>query len=271
MAIIKQNVNAYESGEVYLARLQNEVNREFGVLFTLLSSYWKSNVDGPNYARNLKAISICLSQIKIALDDVLADNKFSATRTEYLYQVVTNLLFPESAPNLESTDDDFRSFLVSIISVYFKGSTPEAIQEGIELLTSGTVRISEDIQSLSKSAYGYDISNEFTFTVDIYLNEESGVNTILSDHNIRILLSVIKPAHTLYRLKYILRDEYEGNRTTFEVGSPFEPNKVLDKPIVSTDQYRYADFRRFSLGVFGIDPFGAKQNHAVVDELHVAP
>jgi len=269
MAIIKYNQNAYESGEYYLARLQDEVNRNFTVLLNLLSSYWKSTVDGPNYARSMKAMAIALSQIRLALNDIYDDNQWSNTRGEFVEQVVRSMAFPDGAPNLERSDVEFRAFLVSVIKLYFKGSIPQAITGALELLTNSTVVVRECFLEARKPNSGYDISDQFTFEIDVYLANPAAYNVNMSDRNVRILLGIMRPAHTLYRLRNIVQDEYTGNIGFPSSGTnPPHAVKVLESPTYDSSTGMYEDFRKFSLGVSGIDTLGAKSSVAVVGESH---
>lgn len=266
MAIIRVNSNDYESGEVYLSKLSAEVEKEFIILRSLLSSYWKSKVDGPIYARNLKAVAISLSQIKLALDEIFSDNQYSITRTEFIYQVVTNLVFPFESPDLGTNDDDFRSFLQQVILFYFKGSVPSSIEEGIKLLTSSDVKIIEAYEAARKKGSGYDISDQFTFAIDVILTDRNQYNTMMLDRNIRILMSVLRPAHTLYKTKYILKDEYLGQSKPPITGTPARPHKVIDSYFADVSSKTYEDFRKFILGVKDIDVDGFKTSVRVNNE-----
>jgi hypothetical protein len=51
-------------------------------------------------------------------------------------------------------------------------------------------------------------------------------------------------------------------------GRPYQPSKVLDEPSSTLSQYSYEDFRKFSLGVRGVDERGAKVSHPVTAEDH---
>jgi hypothetical protein len=270
MAIVKLNANAYESGEAYLSSLQDEVERNFAILLSLLSSYWKSTVDGPNYARSIKAMATAISQIRVSLGDVFNDSEYAATRGEFINQVVTSLVFPKEAPDLDSSDIDFRHFLVSVIPLYFRGSVPSSIRDGVELLTKGKVVVYAMYEEARKPGSGFDISDEFSFGVDVLLDSPGQTNMFLSDRNVRILLQIIRPAHTLYRLRFILRDEYLGHQTKPVQGHPYQPNKVLDAPAADLANYSYDDFRKFVLGVKDVDPYGFKTPKYVTAENHDA-
>lgn len=266
MAIIKlppSQDNAYNSGETYLNRLANETATNFAVFRGLLSSYFTSTIDGPNYLREMKAMAISLSQIRLALADVQSDISYNATRTEFLYQVLTSMLFPNEAPNPDLADLDFEAFLNQIITIYFMGTTPLAMQQAVQLLVGGmNVNVVENFIEARKGYTGEDISDEFTFDVNVELESPGSIDTFLADKNIRILLGIIRPAHTLYRLKFILNDSYVGNI------SVIQPNKVVDDFKMHLSNYGYEDFRKFVDGINGVDDLGMKRFISVVGEVH---
>lgn len=264
MAIIRVNFNAFEAGEEYLTRLDAEASRSFKILLSLLSSYWQSSIDGPNYARELKAMALSLARIRLALDDAHLDQSYATTRTEFLYQVLTSALFPgpDGAPDLESTDVDFRDFLNEVVRVYFAGSVPHSVQKAVELVTGGTVTVRENFLEARKPGSGFDISDEFGLSVDVVLPFPGSIDVFLADRNVRILLAIIRPAHTLYRVKYVLRDSYVGRR------APSHAGKVSDSFQFTLSNYSYEDFRKFVEGVDGIDEGGFKKAVAVSGEDH---
>lgn len=263
MPIVRMNFNAYEAGEEYLVRVHDEADRNFKILLALLSSYWQSTVDGPNYARHLKAMAMALAQLRVGLEDLQTDGSFETTRAEFLHQTVTSLLFPGESPDLQSTDVDFRQFLVKVVAIYFAGSTPESIQRAVEAVTSGTVTVHEPHQDRRRGA-ARDPADDFVVDVDVVLPQSGPVDTMLADRNVRILLSLVRPGHVLFRAKYILQDAYVG---AMSVG---QPQKVLDSPRWDLSDYSYEDFRKFVGGVAGVDPLGSKVSVPVVGEDHSA-
>lgn len=266
MAIIRVNQGLFESGEEYEARLLSAANEEFQILLRLLSSYWQSTIDGPNYTRELKAMAIALARIRMALGDIQNDTYYIATRTEFLYQVVTSVIFPnpqtDGIPDLHKTDVDFRTFLQNIITLYFQGSIPDSMRKAVELITGGTVVVRQAYEEARRAGSGYDISDEFGFEVDVILTSPGSIDVFLADRNIRILLNIIRPAHTLYRIKYILRDAYMGQRTKTI------SEQVVDSFTFDLSSYEYEDFRKFFSGVCGPDPGGIKLPVNVVAEDH---
>jgi hypothetical protein len=264
MALVRINFNTVEEGEEYLSRLNDEANRNFQVFLALLSSYWQSTIDGPNYAREIKAMSIAMARIRLALDDVRSDTYYTSLRTDFLYQNLTSVLFPQAAgaPDPQLADVDFRTFLQQIISIYFAGSVPESIQKSVELFVNGTVIVKENFLESRMPASGLDISDEFGFSIDVILASPGATDVFLAQQNIRILLNIIRPAHTLYRLRFILQDIYTGQQ------GPFQPNKVVDSFTFDLSNYSYEDFRKFVEGVDRIDLLGTKKAVLVTGEDH---
>jgi hypothetical protein len=272
MPVIRYNLNTFASGEEYLNRLQSEADRSFRILLSLLSSYFSSTVDGPNYARELKSVALELSRLRLTLEDMQQDVNYITTRTEFLYQVATSMLFPqlEGAPNLAKTDEDFRQFLINMVSIFFGGSVPTSIRDAVELLTGGRVIVHEHFLDARRPGSGYDMSDEFGFTVDVLLDSPTQVDTLLADKNIRIVLAVIRPVHTLYRVRYVLQDFYRGNLPqTNNSSSESRADKVGDAFSAEVSRYGYEDFRRFVEGIEGVDLFGSKRAVSVVDEPHM--
>ena len=260
MAIVRMNFNAYEAGEEYTVRLHDEADRNFKILLALLSAYWQTTIDGPNYARHLKAMALALAQVRLGLEDLQTDGSFGSTRGEFLHQTVTSLLFPGESPDLQSTDVDFRQFLVKVVEVYFAGSTPAALKKAVELVTSGTVTVGEPHVDRRSGAVR-DPADDFTADVDVVL-PSTAIDTMLADRNVRILLSLVRPGHILYRIKYVLQASYVGAMT------PSRPDKVQDSARWDLSDYAYEDFRKFVEGVEGVDPLGSKKSSSVLAEDH---
>ncbi len=281
MAIVRVNQNVFESGEEWNNRLLTETTREFTIYLSLLSSYWTSTIQGPNYTLEIQAMSKALSQIRLALSDIQNDYYFSATRGEFLYQTLTAILFPTigsiqalGAPTIDQSDIEFRTFLQQIVAIYFKGSVLESIQKAVELVTGGTVTVTENFVEARTPGSGYDISDEFGFAIDVILPSPSVtgpalIDPFLSDFNINLLLRIIRPAHTLYQLKYILQDAYIGQQQPIgSNGVSPQPNQVVDTFTFALSNYGYEDVRKFTSGVARIDPLGSKVAQSVVGEDH---
>lgn len=271
MAIVRVNFDTYDDGEQYRSRLIDEANRIFQVFLSMLSSYWQSTIDGPNYAREIKAMSIELARVRLALDDVRMDTRYSATRTEFLYQVLSSVMFPSEPgiPDPGLYDRDLKQLLLNILDIYFKGSVPASMKAAAELFVKNAeVRVMEAFLEARKPGSGYDISDQFGFQIDVLFGSLAGTDVILSDRMIRILLDIIRPAHTLLRIKYVLQDEWPGQGDP----DPLQDNlaKIADSFRFLLYNYGYEDFRRHVGGVYGVDELGFKRSKSVVGESHSA-
>ena len=254
--------NVFENGEEYKLRLETEAQANLKTFLALLSSYWQSNIEGPNYTRELKAVSIALARLRLALEDIRTDTFFNQTRADFLYQTVTQVLFPNGAPNTKLGDVEFRDFLLQIISIYFQGCIPLSMKQAVELFTGPGSIIKENFRESLNPASGLDISDQFGFSFDILLESPGSIDTILADQNIRLVLGIIRPAHTLYKIKYILQDTYVGQQ------NQGDSSKVLDQLSFALSDYGYEDFRRFFGGVDRIDLLGVQRAISVVGEDH---
>jgi hypothetical protein len=267
MTLIRVSRNPSDKGEDYFLQLVQETEKNFKVLLSLLSSYWQSRVDGPNYARELKSVAFELSRIRLALENIQIDNDFKSTRTDFLYQTITSMVFPyqSGSPNLGKSDLDFKEFLIEIIKLYFKGSTPDSIKKAIEIISGKSVIIRENFLEARKEGSGFDISDQFGFSIEIDINSPSELDVFLTSDNIKIVLDLLRPAHTLYNLKYILNDVYPDKNIT----SSSDKEKMTDAFSSELENYHYDDFRKFYGGLFKIDFLGTKKSINITGESHI--
>lgn len=260
------NFNAYEGGEEWLTRVSEESDRNFRLFLSLLSSYWKSSVDGPNYTRSIRAMSNALAQVRLSLEDIQSDGAFPTTRAEYLHQVVTSVMFPgpDGAPDLRASDVEFRDFLAQVVSVYFAGSVPESVRRSVELVTGAEVVVREHFVDERTPGAPPGHADEYAMTVDVLMQSPDDLDVLLADRNVRLMLNIVRPAHTLYRVKYVLSDEYRGVQT------PYRQEKIRDEVTAGLSAYGYEDFRRFVSGIAGQDPGGTLSPRHVTAEDHSA-
>jgi hypothetical protein len=269
LAIVRVSFDNFEEGEQYRNRLIDEANRILKIFLNLLSSYWTSSIDGPNYVREIKAISLELARLKLGLEDIRTDTQYSKTRSDFLYQIVTSVLFPKKdpgAPNPNFSDLDFKDFLLKVLDIYFQGSIPDSMSKAVALFVNGKIRVTEAFLEARQPGSGFDISDQFAFIIDIILDSPGSTDVFLADRNVRILLNIIRPAHTLYRLGFILQDDWPGQKSP----DPDNPNqsKMIDSFQSILSNYGYEDFRRFIEGIYGVDELGFKKPIQIINEDH---
>ena len=269
------NYTIQQSGKEYNLRLLQRSQANFTTLLNLLPSSYVSAVQGPNYTIALKAVAVELSKIELALEDVNFDFSFvnpqtqnpnlpaqSTTRSDFLYSIIGYLVLVNGQiPPLQWDDATFRQFLINLIRIYFQGSIPKSMADVVDLFYSGNVTVTEDFLLVRQGAAGYDISDEFTFQIDITAPPGGGFppDVFADDSSTRIVLDLVRPAHTLFRIRYIFTDTYIPN-DVFHV--------VLDALRMNLGAYYYEDFRSYWVGIRNRDRLGRKTNVAVTGEDH---
>lgn len=263
------NYTIQEQGKEYNLRLLQRAQAIFTTLLNLLPSSYVSAVQGPNYTIALKAVAVEIARMELALEDIRSDFNFALTtqaqtRSDFLYSIIGYLaLVNGQIPPLQWDDATFRQFLINLIRIYFQGSIPESMKDVVDLFYSGNVTVTEDFLLVRQGAAGYDISDEFTFQIDITAPPGGGFPPDVFDNDsaTRLVLDLVRPAHTLFRIRYIFTDHYIPN-DTFGV--------ILDALRMSLGAYYYEDFRSYWVGIRNRDRLGKKTNLAVTGEDHSA-
>ena len=253
------NLTLSQTGKEYNLRLVQRANTIFTNLMNLLPSNYISTIQGPNYSVELKSVAVELARLELALEDVNSDEDFTKTRTDFLYSLIGYMVFLNNKLPVTQFDDlEFRTFLLNVIKLYFEGAIPPAMLEAVELLfTSGNPTLLENFLLARNPTSGLDISDEFGFQFDI-----SGfpVDMFNQDSNTRLLLDIMRPAHTLFKIRYIFTDKYDPN--------PTQGHVILDASRGNMSSYCYEDFRVYSRGLLDIDRLGINGNQVIEDEDH---
>lgn len=253
-----------QTGKEYNLRVLQRAQPIFSTLLNLLGSNYISAVQGPNYTTELKAVAVELAKLELALEDVSWDRTVDTTRAEFLYSIIGYFLFQNGRiPGIQWDDVQFRDVLVNLIRIYFQGSIPKSMGDIASLFIKGEILVRENFLLLRRGASGLDISDQFGFDVDVVIPLGGGfpADVFNAAGAIRQVLDIVRPAHTLYRLRYIFQDRYIPN----------EPlGKILDAMRWSMSSYYYDDFRSYCHGIRDRDRLGRKTNQAVSDEDHSA-
>lgn len=255
------NFTVQAKGKEYNLRLLQRSKAIFAQFLRLLPSNYVSSVEGPTYTIELKAVAVELARIELAIEDVNTDIDLSKTRSEFVWAVLGRMLFlDDNIPALEHNDVAFREFLVSLLRIYLKGSIPEAIREAVDLLMPNSFEVLENFLLTRAGASGFDISDQFGFQVVIDVTGESIPDLFDIQSSLRIILDVIRPAHTLFTLRYRFHDTYEPN----------DEGEILDAMRWALADYYYDDVRKYWGGIRDRDRLGQRRNRSVTDEDHSA-
>lgn len=254
------NFSIVPRGKEYNLRLLKRSQTIFTNLLNLLPSNYISAVQGPAYTLELKAVAVELARIELALEDVDLDRDFTKTRSDFLYSMVGYLVFLNNRlPPLEFNDDEFRKFLLALISIYFQGSVPESIQDAVGLFIKEDFQVLENFLLLRAGASGLDISDQFGFQINIETGGVFPPGLFDLQSSIRIILDIIRPAHTLFKIRFIFRDDYKPN-------DPI--NRILDAMKWRLSNYYYEDYRSYWAGIRDRDRLGKKETQLVFGEDH---
>lgn len=253
------NRTVSQSGREYNVRLAQRAQGVFGQLLSLLPSNYVSSVEGPNYTLELKAVAVELARLELALEDIYTDNGYATTRSDFLYSIVGYFVFLNGKlPDMEFSDAEFRNVLLNLIRIYFQGSIPKSMSDVVNLFTSSDLEVTENFLIVRKGAGVLDISDQFGFTVDVVVPLDGSIPDLFAaDSTIRRILDIVRPAHTLYRIRYIFQDRY------------IPTNGVIgDAMRWALSNYYYDDFRSYWGGLRDKDRLGRKVNRTVTSEVH---
>lgn len=255
------NFTIIRKGKEYNLRVTQRAQSIFGNLLNLLPSNYVSAVQGPNYTLELKAVAVELAKIELALEDIDLDRDFKRTRSEFLFSIIGYLVFLNGRlpPGLGDNDEEFRKFLLNLIRIYFQGSIPQSIRDAAGLFVTDEFEVLENFLLVRAGANGLDISDQFGFQVNVDTGGVFPANTFEIQSALNTIVNIIRPAHTLFRVRYIFNEEYNPN----------DPQgRVLDAYRWRMADYHYEDYRSYWSGVRDRDRLGAKVNRRVIAENH---
>lgn len=258
------NFNIERKGKEYELRVLQRAQAIFSTLLGLLPSNYTSTVQGPHYTNELKAVAVELAKIELALEDVSYDVDFNRTRSEFLYSIVGYLCFlNDRLPSLEYDDAEFRTFLLNLIRIYFQGSIPKSIQDATGLFLSTDFRVLENFLLVRQGAANLDISDQFGFQIDVETGNQFPTDIFDLQSSIRTILDIVRPAHTLFRIRFIFNDDYIPNPDSED-----RAGDVIDEMRWRMWTYYYEDYRSYWAGTLDRDRLGKKVSQCIQAEDH---
>lgn len=255
------NYTVSQTGREYNIRLQQRAQVIFSQLLNLLPSNYVSNIQGPNYTIELKSVAVELARLELALEDVDRDRDFNQTRAEFLQSIIGYFVFlGGQIPKVTFDSEEFRRVLLNMIRIYFQGSIPQSMSDIVSLFISENFTVTENFLFVRKGGSGFDISDQFGFELNIELEGNKFPIDIFNKQDaIRTLLDIVRPAHTLYKLRFIFKDKYNP---------PGPGGRVDDSVVWHLSSYYYEDFRSFWCGFKRKQRLGKNVNRSVVGEDH---
>ena len=257
------NFNVERKGKEYELRVLQRAQAIFSTTLGLLPSNYTSTIQGPKYTNELKAVAVELAKIELALEDINLDIDFNTTRSEFLYSIIGYLCFLNNRlPSLEYDDGEFRTFLLNLIKIYFQGSLPKSMQQAVALFLTTDFQILENFLLVRQGAAGLDISDQFGFQIDVETQNQFPQGVFDLQSSIRTILDIIRPAHTLFTIRFIFTDDYTPP------GNEDRPGEIIDEMRWRMWSYYYEDYRSYWSGIVDRDRLGVKENQCVTAENH---
>lgn len=183
----------------YLNRVALEYIKD--IQENIASNYSRSK--STNFYGHHKAISLELSRFQDSFNDLNLDRDYNTLRPLYLYEKLGYLL--DTKPVTGLSHDDYRRLLLSLISIFFKGSLKSSIEEGVALFLGTDVKIIEVVFTK-----GSDISDQFVFTADIIINDKfTGVDLVALSNNLTHVFNLVKPAHVFVVQRFSWTDSFD--------------------------------------------------------------
>lgn len=216
------------------------VNQILQTFIDILPSNYISEVLGPHYTVQFQAIAEQLADLQITLQEELKDSFFDFTRSEYLYQFIGNLVFPDvDETGFPEFDGDlvYREFFSNMVELLLDGSTLSTIKKGLALLSDADFEVIEKAivaRTLQGSAWGFEEQFEFEVNVSYEDGTNFPPNPFQLQQNAIIVLRALKPAHTLYGYRHLFKEAF---------GPLFE-----DEVSMKVDAHYYDDLRKFCEG-----------------------
>lgn len=214
-SFIDQNPSQLDpSSQDFLNKKRSLVEKILATFIDLLPSNYISETVGPHYTVQFQAIAEQLAILQISLQETLKDLDFDFTRSEFLFQFIGSLVFPETNetgyPTLDG-DLTFREFLAEMVKLLVQGSKPDVVLSGLQLLTDADIEIIEKAIAARQtpgSAWGFDEQFEFEINVSVDGGTDFPPDPFTLQENVIIVLRALKPAHTLFQYRHLFLETF---------------------------------------------------------------
>lgn len=203
-----ENTLAIKRSEALRAR------NEFERLKSILPSDYTSIECGPNYTQFLHLLASEYARTRSMADEVYGDGRYSTTRLEYLFQNLGHRLHALGErhsffPDIEY-DEDYRRFLLALLSAVLNGATADSLLGAAKAATQlDEITLREYFKLIppkqDPSLFDISYRNMWDYTVVI---PPGTTNIAFIYLGLLFVGRLIKPGHTLFDVKLQL----PGNR-----------------------------------------------------------
>jgi hypothetical protein len=206
------------------------------------SFFARSSALSTNYATHWHAIAREFARFRMAMEDYYQDQLIGTADTEtnnidpgvrrdFIFQKIGTYiklddpLFPAGDRRGEVSDQTYRTFVYTLLKLFFEGATKAAVEEGSSFYSSLPISVTELVWEPDS-----DISDQFGFTLDIDLDAASDMNIANLHRDLQDILAIITPAHVLPLIRFVISDNFGMNLGCNPVYD-FFPNEVIPTTI----------------------------------------
>lgn len=223
-------------GQAYFDARSQVVAQVMDLFRRNLPSNYVSTVNGPFYTLQFQALAERIADFQVTASLVFRDAEYDLVRSEYLWETLGSLVFPQSTARdggLPQIDGDklYRDFLRGMVTCLLQGATKASVESGLGLLTDQTVTVVE--RFIDARTPGSEWTNLDTFAFDVLVEGLSGDPFVLRENALRVL-TALRPAHTIFTYANLMRDEFS--------------TPTGDAYSWAMEQYGYEDTRRYCGG-----------------------
>lgn len=196
-----------EDGKGYDKEIKKRANAILSTLMGFRPSNYLSEIPSTEYSKHMRAMATELAKLTFELERLSDDQKFENVRSEFLYQIVGELVFiNDKIPEIDFDDEEFRNFLLKVIDIYFQGSTPESIRDAVELFTDEDFTVTERFKDARNSPSARGIGDQFEFNIEFESGKTFADDYFGLQNNLNLLIQLVKPAHTLFAARSLFEE-----------------------------------------------------------------
>ena len=165
-------------------------------ILSRLETTYNKNSESTVFYGYFRSLALEIARSKQIAEDYANDNYYNQTRSDLLYQNLGYLLKFEPRPDF--SHDRYREVLLSLMQMFFKGSTKESLIEGLSVFLG--------VQSVAIREYLDNIAWQFMFSVDIDIGTTPIRNWDEFNADVTAVVKLVKPAHTYFLLRYVFSE-----------------------------------------------------------------
>jgi hypothetical protein len=202
------------------AKLSEVSNQIFQNFLNVLPSNYSSEVEGPFYTLQFRALSDFFAELQVSAEILCSETIFDFTRVDLIQSLFGDLIFPEGTALIIKNVTEYKDFLKKFLTYILQGSRQESLQQASSLVSGNSfVDIVDRVP----------LNVEDSFFLDIYLSSADKKsfpdNLFILRSNIDLILNALKPAHLAYEYQNLFAEKvtlFDSDNSLFTSNNAFE-------------------------------------------------